>query len=105
VSVADYHRLSYLNATYCSTSKDAAKEAEASTSSDNAPAKEGEEGQTETAEGQEEEQEEETKKKRDFVPDHAIKRDAKWTDNNARKKNSYGGAGRISQPAGKGFAS
>lgn len=89
----------------CSTSKDAAKEAETTASSDNPTAQEGAEGQAETAEGQEEEQEEETKKKRDYVPDHAIKRDAKWTDNSRKKNNTYGGGGRVNQPAGKGFAS
>jgi hypothetical protein len=88
----------------CSTSKDAAKEAETSASSSD-PTAEGEDGPAETAEGQEEEQEEETKKKRDYVPDHAIKRDARWTDNKPPKKNTFGGGGRVNQPAGKGFAS
>ena len=89
----------------CSTSKDAAKEAETSAESSNPTAKEGEEGQAETAEGQEEEQDEETKKKRDYVPDHAIRRDARWTDNKPPKKNTFGGGGRVNQPAGKGFSS
>ncbi|KAG8821232.1 hypothetical protein FRC17_009892 [Serendipita sp. 399] len=87
-----------------SASKDVNAEAapkEGEASSENAEASTNNNNNEEEEAQQEEEQ---GKKKRpDFTPDHAIKRDTRWIDNTPKNKrnNSYGGAGRIGQPAGK----
>ncbi|KAG8769254.1 hypothetical protein FRC15_004706 [Serendipita sp. 397] len=75
----------------------APKEGEAQGNAENAN------NNNEEGEQQEDEQAKREKKRQDFTPEHSIKRDGRWIDNTPknRKNNAYGGAGRISQPAGK----
>jgi len=92
-----------------SVAKDDAKPADPATPP-SYPRPTGEEGQTEGEQAeqgehtnqQQQEESKKDKKRPEFTQDHVIKRDGKWNDSGRKTgKNSYGGAGRISQPAGK----
>ncbi|KIM31653.1 hypothetical protein M408DRAFT_327127 [Serendipita vermifera MAFF 305830] len=90
-----------------STTKDSTKAAEPTTEESAAdyprPTEEGEhaeQGHQET-----EQSKREKNKRAEFSPEHTIKRDGKWADGSQRKANMHGGAGRISQPAGKAMPS
>jgi hypothetical protein len=99
--------LLYISKSIYSISKETAKPAEPATPPDYPRPKE-EEGveHDEQAQHQQEEQAKREKNKRaEFSPEHVVKRDSKWTDGAPRKNQAHGGAGRISQPAGKAFPS
>jgi hypothetical protein len=93
-----------------SVAKDDAKPADPATppsyprpTGEDGQAAEGEQGeQGEHTNQQQQEETKKDKKRPEFTQDHVVKQNNKWNDNGAKNsKNSYGGAGRISQPAGK----